>query len=215
MPGRSLTTLILQARQSADMENDPLCDDTEVTAYINDAYGNLYDAFTKAYSDLYLKSTAVTLTTGQTTATIPADFNSSRGLDWLNSSGLYCPVPVFTWRERNTYHLGRRAHRIDSLIRLMPETLDMSGTYRLWYIPLAPVLVLGGDTLDTNLDRWAQYIVDSAAARMLVKAKLDPSAQLQSAQGKLDDMIGQAANRDSDPEQSPDIYSTGASDWYF
>ena len=86
MAGKSLTTLILLARQSADMENDPLCDDAEITVYINDGLRDLYLDYTKYYTDAYLLSAPFTVASGATTSPLPAAFLKSRGVDWYSGS---------------------------------------------------------------------------------------------------------------------------------
>ena len=211
----SLTTMILLSRQAADMENDPLCDDTEITGYLNDAREKFYLEYTKAFNDAYLTSFAFTIAAGQTTAPIPsitggatADFLASRGLDFF-LNGQWRPVGHFTWRERNSYHSGRRAHRVDSLIRLDPIDIDQSGSYRIWYTPKPPQFVVGTDTLDTIEDLYFSFHVDYAAWRMLIKAKLPDAAGAQQTgmASVIAGMQEDAKNRDSEPEQAPDIDS--------
>src|SRR3954471_7976299 len=99
MAGKSLTTLILLARQSADMENDPLCDDTEITVYLNDGLRDLYLAYTKNFTDAYLTSAPFPVAPGATTSPLPADYLKSRGVDWYSGSRWY-PLKHFNWRER-------------------------------------------------------------------------------------------------------------------
>jgi hypothetical protein len=210
MAGKTLTQLILLARQSADMENDPLCDDTEVTTYLNDGLRDLYLAYTKYYTDAYLLlQTPIVVASGATTAPLPANYLKSRGVDWWSGNRWY-PLLHFTWRERGSYHSGRRAHRIDTVIRLDPVNLDLSGTYQLWYYPTAPVLVNPTDVLDVLMDQWSDFVVNYAAAHMLTKAKLDNSSQTGAMSYVLDKLSSEAQRRDSEPEQAPDVDSDSA-----
>src|SRR4051812_48138767 len=173
---KTLAQLILLARQSADMENDPLCDDAEITVYINDGLRDLYLAYTTHYTDAYLLSQSFTVASGATTSPLPANYLKSRGVDWFSGNRWY-PLRHFNWRERGTYHSGRRAHRIDTVIRLDPIAMDLSGSYQLWYYPTAPVLTGPSSTLDVLMDQWSDFIVSYAAAHMLTKAKLDNTQQ--------------------------------------
>ena len=214
---KTLDQLVLLAQQSADMEpNDPAVGTTEWETYVNDGLRQLYLAYTKVYTDAYLKSTPVIISSGNT-APLPADFLKSRGFDFLVGAN-YFPVRQFNWRERNSYHSGRRAHRVDSVIRLDPEYYNHVGTYRLWYYPVAPVLthVTPGvtDTLDAQMDMWAEYIIAYAAMRGLVKQKLEHSSQdadmarvyaTDANGGMMGAMVTQANNRDSEAEQAPDV----------
>lgn len=208
---KTLSQLILLARQSADMENDPLCDDTEITTYVNDGLRDLYLAYVKVFTDAYILSQAFSITSPATTSPLPATFLKSRGVDFLIGSR-WRPVRHFTWRERASYHSGRRAHRIDTVIRLDPEWHDMSGSYRLWYYPTAPVLVNAGDLLDALMDQWSDFVVAYAAAHMLTKAKLDNQQQLNIMGYVLTKLGEEAPRRDDEPDQAPDIQGEGADD---
>lgn len=215
MATKTLAQLILLSRHSADMENDPLCEDPEITVYINDGLRDLYLAYVKHYTDAYLLSQPFTVAAGATTSPLPTGYLKSRGVDWWTGNR-WVPVRHFNWRERGSYHSGRRAHRVDAVIRLDPVTVDLSGSYQLWYYPTAPVLTAPSSPLDAVMDLWSDFIVAYAAAHMLTKAKLDNSQQLGLMKYHLDKLPEDAKNRDSEPEQAPDVEATGAdSDWGF
>lgn len=211
MAGKTLTQLSLMVRQAADMVNDPFVGDatlgddaTEIPTLINDGLRDLYLAYTAHYSDAYLLSQAFTVASGGTTSPLPASFLKSRGVDYFFNNRWW-PVPHFTWRERGTFHSGRRAHRIDTVIRLDPIHLDLSGNYQLWYYPVAPTLVAGTDTLDPLMDQWSDFVVSYAAAKCLAKAKQDPSAQTGMMSYILGKLASEAMRRDDEPDQAPDV----------
>ena len=214
------------AQQSAQMEsNDPLVGQSEWEQNVNDGLKELYLAYTKVFTDAYLKSQTFTAIVSGNTIALPSDFFKSRGLDRQVGSK-WKPIGLFNWRERNTYHNGKRAHRVDSVIRLDPEFLSYAGdVYRMWYYPTPPVLtnVTPGvtDVLDAQMDLWAEYIVAYAAMRALVKAKLEHSSQdadmariyaIDGNGGMTGNMVVQANNRDSESEQAPDVDSMDYSD---
>lgn len=201
---KTLVQLEMLARQSADMEGDPLVDSFEARSYINDGLRDLYLAYTKVFTDAYLLSQTFTVTAGATTAPLPTGFLKARGVDF-QFSGRWRPVRHYTWRERDTYHSGRRAHRIDTVIRFDPEWLDMSGTYRIWYYPTAPVLVNSSDALDALMDQWSDFVVAYAAERMLIKAKLGADSQRAIQAYVLTKLSEEAARRDDEPDQAPDV----------
>ena len=221
MATKSLDTLVLLAQQSADMEpNDPLVGTTEWETYVNDGLRQLYLAYTKVYTDAYLKSQTFTAIVSGNTIALPSDFLKSRGLD-RQVGTRWIPVGVFNFRERNTYSYGRRAHRVDSVIRLDPESATFVGdVYRLWYWPSPPALthITPGvtDILDAQMDLWSEYIIAYAAMRALTKAKLDHATQdadmariyaVDPNGGMTGNMVTQANARDSEAEQAPDIYN--------
>jgi hypothetical protein len=218
---KNLDTLVLLAQQSADMEpNDPLVGTTEWQTYVNDGLRELYLAYLKCNTDAYLKNVTFAAIVSGNTIPLPADFLKSRGLDRLAGAN-WTAVPVFNFRERNTYTGNRRAHRIDSLIRLDPEALTFTGdVYRLWYWPQPPTLndTIPGttDLLDLQMDLWSEYVIAYAAMRGLVKAKLEHTSQdadmsrifFQDPEGGMSGtMTTQATNRDSESEQAPDAFT--------
>jgi len=208
----TLTQLILAARQSADMEGDPLCEDPEITTYLNDGLRRLYLAYLLLHTDAYLTSSPFTVAGTATTAPLPATFVRERGLDFF-VNGRWKPVRVFQWRNRGSRDAGRRTYRVDALVRLAPDDLDMSGSYRLWYHPTAPVLVNYGDTLDAQMDLYSDYVFNYAAAQMLVKAKLSPASQLAMASFVYERMEAEAPRRQSEPAQAPDADADEDEDW--
>src|ERR1700690_1832623 len=164
MATKNLDTLVLLAQQSADAEpNDPLVGTTEWQTYVNDGLRQLYLAYLKCFTDAYLKNVSFASIVSGNTIPLPSDFFKSRGLDRLVGTR-WVPVPVFNFRERNSYHSGRRAHRVDSLIRLDPESATFVGdVYRLWYYPSPPTIndsVPGTtDILDAQMDLWSEYVI--------------------------------------------------------
>jgi hypothetical protein len=209
------------AQQSADFEsNDPHGSTTEWQQLVNDGLRELYLAYLKVYSDVYLKNVTFAAIVSGNTIPLPSDFLKSRGLDRLVGTR-WVPVPVFNFRERNTYHSGRRAHRVDSLIRLDPESATFTGdVYRLWYwptlTPLTDITPGVTDILDAQMDLWSEYVIAYAAMRALTKAKLDHTTQdadmarifQQDPNGGMaGTMVTQANQRDSESEAAPDIYS--------
>jgi hypothetical protein len=205
-----LTSLMLAARQIADMENDPLCDDQEIATWLNDGLKRLYLAYVLLNSDAYLTSAPVVVVGSATTAPLPATFLRERGVDYF-VNGRWKPLDVFQWRDRGSRDAGRRTYRVDSLIRFAPDDLDMSGTYRIWFHPTPPVLV-EGSTLDAQMDLYSDYISNYAAAQMLVKAKLSPKAQLDMASFVYDRLDTEVPRRESEPAQAPDAYAGNGPD---
>lgn len=208
----NLTSLMLAARQSADMEGDPLCDDAEITTYLNDGLKRLYLAYVLLNSDAYLTSASFTVVGAATTAPLPSTFLRERGVDYFVNNR-WKPLDVFQWRDRGSRDAGRRTYRVDSLIRFAPDDLDMSGAYRIWYHPTPPVLVADGNVLDAQMDLYSDYIFNYAAAQMLVKAKLSPKAQLDMASFVYERLATEVPRRESEPAQAPDAFANTEPDW--
>lgn len=196
--------LKLGALQRADMQLSPLVDDDELGRYVNAALKELQVLYCASFNDAYLTSASFTITSGNT-APLPDDFLKGRGLD-LKYGAKYRPVPVFNFRERDRYHAGRRAHRIDAVIRIDPET-NATGDYRLWYWHALPPLVDGTDTLDPILDRFADFIEITAGIACLTKEQTDTSQLVEAKNAVIARITAEASNRDSEPQQSEDVYA--------
>jgi hypothetical protein len=195
-----LPTLRLGARRRADMESDPLVDDTELNRYVNDGVRELYAIVATAFEDTYLTSSQFVVTAPNFTQALPAGFWKARGLDRLEGSR-WVPCRTFTFRERNRDD-GRPRWRVDSSIRLSPED-RAAGSYRFWFYPTAPQLASDVATLDSVLDEWVRFIEIHAAIQCLTKAQLD-TTQLKTELVELKAEIRDAVpNRQGEPEQAP------------
>jgi hypothetical protein len=197
---KSRSDLRTGARRRADMETDPLVDDTELNGYINDAIRELYAIITSTFEDAYLASNQFIVSAGNFVQNVPTGFWKARGLDRLEGSR-FIPVKVFSFRERNRDE-GRVRWRVDASIRLSPED-RAAGTYRFWYYPIAPQLATDGATLDAIMDEWSQWIEIHAAIACLTKAQLSTAElelKLQQTEAKIRET---ADNRQGEPDQAP------------
>lgn len=215
----TLADIKTQARQRADMENSEFISDSELLSYINSSYAELYDLIVSRFEDYYVESTELTITSGNSTITLPSDFYKLKGLDRkYGSSTEYCTVERFDWKSRNQRNssvarsslgVSNTSYRIvKDEIRILPEA-DAPGTYRLWYIPTFTRLSDDADTVD-GVNGWEEYIVIDAAIKMMQKEESDVSvlaAQKNMIVKRVEDM---AQQRDADmPETISDVQSLG------
>ena len=97
----SLTELRLLTRQRADQENSQFVNDTELTRYLNNSWGELYSLINENFNEDYFTTTStVSMVSGTDTYDLPSDFYKMRGVDLVVTSTE--SVPLFT-----TYHLPR------------------------------------------------------------------------------------------------------------
>ena len=186
----TVTQMVLKARQHADMENSGFIGAAEAIAFVSDAYKELYDLLGASFEDYFLSTTTLSLTSGNSVA-LPTDFYKLRGVD-LYEGGRYHPLKPFNFNER-----------------LYMEDDDVTGSYRLWYVPTATTLTAGSDTVTLG-NGWESYIELDAAIRMLNKEESDISALMALKEGVKARITTVAKNRDvSMPQVITDIHAQG------
>lgn len=220
-----MTTTLLQLRnkckQRADMsgslEPDQFIPDEEWNGYINASIGEYHDTVVRNDVRFYLTSSVFTPAAGVNTVALPTDFAVADGLekswDGSGSPGTWFNVPKYQWRDRNfgssayftLYMPPQVAYNIvGGNVMLMPP-LNATGTYQLWYYPVAPELVADTDifTDPGNNRYWYEYVIVDAAIKALQKEESDVSvlmAQKQALKGHIELM---GSDRDfSTPEQA-------------
>jgi hypothetical protein len=225
MANKTLTDLIAEARQRANMENTQFVTDAEITARINAALGELYDLIIQADESYYQKQAAFTLTsappTGTSSATIPGtsttnqitlptDFYRMYGLD---VTGAPSPIAVrkFNFAERNiqaflAYTL------LGSLLEVNPYQ-RAGNTYTLFYVPLPIYLASGSDALDSIMNPWWEYIAVAAAIDMLAKEESDVSALAGKKAQIAERVSAMAGGRADEPDQIPDVTRRTGNRW--
>ncbi len=241
MANKTLTDLILETRQRANMENTQFVLDAEVTARINAALGELYDIIISADQAFYTRQASFALTsappTGTSTAvidptvmntsptnqiTLPTDFFQMYGLD---VTGAPSPIAVrkFNFAERNlvaflSYKLIG-SPGTTGLLDIRPYQ-RAGNTYTFYYTPLPIYLVAGSDALDSIMNPQWEYITTSAACELLSKEESTDAYQMLTA--KKGELAARAAasysSRDDEPDQIPDVTrrtgSRGDYDWW-
>lgn len=201
----ALSSLRLQARRRADMENSLFVGDAELTQWVNEGYKELYDLLTSKYQDYFVaEPDEFEITSGNTYA-LPSDFYKLIGVD-ISLGGQWCEVEPFDFNRRNRSGAQVISHRggvftgveyriLGNKLHFTPDDAA-TGTYRLWYVPSCTALSDDDDELDVTCDRWAEFVVVSAAIKCLAKEESDTSV-LERELARLTQRIeAAAANRD-------------------
>lgn len=159
-----MATTLLQLRDGAKIhankQSTPFLTDTEWTNLINKGYRALWQDVVAIDPSFRVSTEASYALTGSANAhTLPADFmevssvrrdpDTTREV-YLTPGGVRFPRTELTYRLQGTL--------------LFIEPLERSaGTYKLRYIPQAPVLTNDGDTMDAELEQFREYIELKAA----------------------------------------------------
>ncbi len=223
----TLENLRDRARSRTDMVDSEFVTDTELDAWLNQGYMELYDLVVNAFEDYFTVSEAFSISSGNT-APLPPDFYKLRGLDF-NFNGKFINCREFNFVDRNSTnnnvnwmfsYLPKRSYRImgDNLI-ILPEQ-DALGDYKLWYVPAAFLLTSSSSELPSALSKfgWDEYIVLYAAERMLSKEETDVADVVRERGEVAQRITTMAANRQVDQSETvqnvtDSIYQPGA--WWY
>ncbi len=185
---RTVAQMVLRARQHADQVNSNFVGPDEAISYVSAAYKELYDLLVESFEDYFVTSGSLTVSSGNSVA-LPADFYKLRGLD-LYEGGRYHPLTSFNFNERG----------------YMDED-QVTGTYRLWYVPLASDLTADTDSVTVG-NGWEDFIEIDAGMRMLIKEESDISALAMLKENVMDRISSMAKNRNvSLPQVITDVYA--------
>jgi hypothetical protein len=136
----TLTELRTLTRQRADMENSQFVDDTELTRYLNNSWGELYNLIGENFNeDYFTTSSTISLTSGTDSYSLPSDFYKLRGVDLVVTSTESVPLRRYNWaqRTRNSLTVYARDYRYrlqkNSIVFTpVPSTSD---SIKVFYIP--------------------------------------------------------------------------------
>ena len=136
----SLSELRQLTRQRADNENSQFVTDTELTRYLNNSWGELYNLIIENFNeDYFTTSHSFSLTSGTDSYSLPSDFYKSRGVDLVVTSTESVPLRRYNWAERTRNSVTVRArdyrYRIQKgsiIFTPLPSTND---SIKSFYIP--------------------------------------------------------------------------------
>ena len=136
----SLSELRQLTRQRADNENSQFVTDTELTRYLNNSWGELYNLIIENFNeDYFTTSHSFSLTSGTDSYSLPSDFYKSRGVDLVVTNTESVPLRRYNWAERTRNSVTVRArdyrYRIQKgsiIFTPLPSTND---SIKIFYIP--------------------------------------------------------------------------------
>ena len=221
----SLAQLKVMTRERADMEDSTFIGETELTTYINLAYGEYYDIIVGAYEDEFTIHDTITIASSESQVPLPSDFMKLRGLDYkVSGTGdTYQTLRKFQFNKRNekqdtvinTMHTSNdRQYRIvGDKISIVPEN-KAPGTYKFWYVPVYTKLINDSDTMG-GVNGWEDLVVVQAAIYCLQKEESDISALLAQKAAIVKRITTMAANRDTGGIETITDTVNGCDDgWY-
>lgn len=147
---RTLTEMIAEVRQRADMVNSTFVTDAEITRWINLGITKLYDLLIKARgNEYYLRQYTTSTSATDPTVFLPYNFYRLMGLD-ANYNGSWHSVEKLAFQsERNAYQASgpwvysgfpyKYLFQGGNRLELYPAPTSIY-SLRIWYLAQAPVL---------------------------------------------------------------------------
>ena len=210
----TLGTIKTIARQRADMENSNFIKDTELTAYVNLSYLELYDLLVTKYGNEYFVQLPFQIHTDGITESyaLPDDFYKLLGVDlWLsNSKDSRITISPFMFRERNKFAVPnfQSFYGITNMrYRLMGNNIKFAPipsanqTIELWYVPRATSLTSDADIVD-GVNGWEEYIIIDTAIKMMQKEESDVTVLVMQKDAMLKRIEAAAEARDQGAAQT-------------
>lgn len=216
----TLLQLRTRARERADMVNSSFVTDSELTGYVNSSYQEFYDLLTNAVEDYNISTLNFTISSGNTYAA-PTDLYKVRGIDDMTDPANPLPVRLFNFNERNDYNqINTIAYRFSTVkykilgnnLTFLPES-QAQKAYRLWYVPIATLLVNDNDTA-AGINGWLEYVVIDSAIKMLIKEESDTKVLFRAKKELIDRIEAMRSKRDQSLPEKISRIATRYSDPY-
>jgi len=185
----TLSSMITQVREAADMVGSSFATDIEITTLLNAYVAELYDLLVAAYGPaFYASSYTFNTVSGQREYALPTspstgcDLYQLLGVDISLGDDEVITATPFDFNSRNRFSSST------SWVRSQPVYYRVHGSY-IWlipapsgvysvtihHIPAAPTLASGGITSFDGINGWERYAIVSAAIALLQKEESDPS----------------------------------------
>lgn len=218
MRTRTLTNMILDVRQRANMENSTFVTDAEITEYLNQELAELWGRLALNEGQPHIRSTTtISVVSNTALYNLPSDFWRMQSIT-ANLNGItgvlsnfnevdrgYLSSPLI-WGVRSPVQYRIQANQIEFL----PSTQAFTAT--MYYTPCQPRLVTGSDTFD-GFNGYEIAAIYGAVAHCLVKEEGDPSFFVGEKQRIFAHIDSLAPSRDAfGPERVADT-STMSSWW--
>lgn len=180
----TLLELRNRCKEQSDLENNEFIEDSEWDFLINESYKGLYDLLVTTWENYFINTSSATVTSGNNTIALPADFYKLKGIDVLLDSGStrWAPITRFNFQERYLYQdsysyslaLQPRVQYILMGDEIILQPVDnAAGSYTVWYVPNVTELTDDADTLNTVCDVYKQYIIADVCIKANAKQESD------------------------------------------
>ena len=172
----SLATLRGRVQVKADVASSLTFTNAQVNDVINEAYRAMWSDVIDKNPAFRVTASAFTLTNGQTT-NLPSDFRSVFTVQ-LNPGSTTAMRYLTVQGPKTGSQTFEKTYRLQGSQLWIEPLQNCAGSYQLNYNPACPVLTADGDTLDAELDAFADYVVLYAADQIASYEGSDIQASL-------------------------------------
>lgn len=156
----SLLAIRTEIVNQGGYKNSPVFTDTVLNLWINRAIAKVYDLVWQSGDDYYTSETTLLTVAGNDAIALPADFKKHLGLG-RQDDNRFSPLvrmPIQDWAKWEGDTGKPHHYRIQrGQLRLAPKP-DAIYTLRMLYLPVAPQLVVDGDTFD-SIDYFDELVI--------------------------------------------------------
>lgn len=200
----ALSVLEQRVQTLYDVSGSTVLSGPELDQFINDAYRVLWAMVVAVNKDFRITPLPFTLAAGVQSVAFPADFMEVRFVR-LNP-GTDNQIYLTKFGAKSGSQQWERSYRPAGSTLVIEPLQRAAGAYSLDYIPQPPVLAAPTDSLDAELDQFADFIVYHAATTALVREETD-TTQLQSLLGAVAGRVSRWASdqRSADPDRIEDV----------
>lgn len=212
----TVTELITRVRQMSDTEHydatNGFIDDTEIMGYLSDSYTELYDILLSKGIGAFETTTDFT-GDGTQNYNLPSDFYSCLAVFRVEGDRL---IPLREIQLQHIHHFTGSSTSQSSAYRLVQDEIHLyptpgSGTYRMYYAPVATKFALVADTVD-GINGWEEYIVLDTVIKCMQKEETNADHIIAKKSDMLDRIDAMSKNRVEGPPSVVDTESRHGSE---
>lgn len=198
---RTLTEMIQEVRDLADVPGTNFVTDTMVTRWLNLGLKKVYEMAYSADPDAYdlKKDTSITTVAGTDEYTLPTDFWKQKGISLTQGDFRTQLERMDLGGKRDLYNNEQGVPRFwhfytRSKILLFP-TPDGAYPLTVWYVPVYTQLVSGSDTFD-GIHGFEEYGIYEAAIKCRIKSEGEINELMAMKAAVADEITDMAKERD-------------------
>jgi len=207
--GATLTSLITDIKDAADMTNSEFVTDAGITRWINLELSELHDMIVNTQEDYYTSRWSFSSTSTSNEILLPVDFYKMIKLFDVSNGGRVA-VPRFMVGDLET-DPDYASTSTNPSYRIVGQRVFINPAsaydFEMWYIPQFKKLVNLTDEISLAIpEGWEDFVIAGVAARCLAKEESDPSFFLSRKNAVAARIATMLTLRDAGPTCMVDVY---------
>lgn len=176
----TLAQLRTAVLQRGGVENSYDLTPTVLNGFLNSAAAELHDILRKKGDDALVTSQTLTSTIGLATVALPANFYKERLLQIADSSSPSGWNRMLPFTLDEAHRFGQASgknyrYRLQGGNIILSSTTPVVETFRLYYVPWAPIMTSDADTLD-GYNGYEELVIMMAWRKCVERQRLDTTS---------------------------------------